>query len=134
MSFYRVNEKCNGCLACVQNCPAGALDYRDQGSLRQVLHNMSLCARCGNCWRICPQEAIEFQEMLTGRWEEVATMALVHCQVCGEPLYTSQVGKALADKVDKPIAALCPLHKKTVSLDVWKRVASGRTLAPEARK
>ena len=99
MSFYRVNEDCNGCLACVQNCPASALNYMDQGNNRKILHNMSLCARCGNCWRICPQEAIEFKHLLRGQWDEVANMDLVHCVVCGEPLYTSRFGKTLSEKL-----------------------------------
>jgi ferredoxin hydrogenase large subunit len=95
---------------------------------------MSLCARCGNCWRVCPEQAIEFEAMLSGRWEEVATMELVHCQVCGEPLYTSHFGQTLAQRVEKPIEALCPFHKKTAALDVWKRVSSGRGPEAEERK
>lgn len=126
MSFFKVNEKCNGCLACIQNCPANALNYMDQGTRRNILHNMSLCARCGNCWRICPQEAIEFQQILRGRWEEVVTMELIHCMVCGEPIYTTNFNKTLSKKLDRNVEALCPNHKKSVPLNVWKRVASGR--------
>ena len=79
MSFFRVNDKCNGCLACVQNCPASALDYVDQGNKRSLLHNMARCARCGNCWRVCPTQAIEFQHLLDGKWEEVTALNLVRC-------------------------------------------------------
>ena len=128
MSFFRVNEKCNGCLACVQNCPANALDYKDQGSNRKISHNMSLCARCGNCWRICPEEAIEFQQILTGRWDEVIAMELVHCTVCGEPVYTTNAAKTLSKKLDRKVAALCSDHQKKAPLSVWKRVALGRGL------
>ena len=49
---------------------------------------MSLCARCGQCWRVCPQQAIEFQHFLKSAWDEVVTLELVRCGVCGEPLYT----------------------------------------------
>ena len=55
MSYFRVNENCNGCLACVENCPASALDFVDQKSKRTLKHSMTQCARCGQCWRICPQ-------------------------------------------------------------------------------
>jgi ferredoxin len=126
MSFFNVNNNCNGCLSCVQNCPASALSYRDEESKRTLLHNMSLCARCGNCWRICPQKAVQFEEILNGVWDSVTTMELVHCAVCGEPLYTDTFKQALAGKVDYEVVTLCPLHKKTFSLDAWKHLASDK--------
>ena len=59
---------------------------------------MARCARCGNCWRICPQQAIEFQHMLTNQWDEVVVLDLIHCQVCEEPLYTSAFRETLREK------------------------------------
>jgi ferredoxin len=132
MSFLRVNEKCNGCLACVQNCPAGALNVVDQDNNRKISHNISFCARCGHCWRICPQEAIQFEKVLQGRWEEVIKLDLIHCRVCGEPIYTHKIRKALLRKLDKPMEALCPTHKQTAPLQVWKRLSPSRNQESEA--
>jgi ferredoxin hydrogenase large subunit len=134
MSFLTVNAQCNGCLACVQNCPAGALRAVDQGDQRTISHNISLCARCGHCWRICPQGAIQFETLLQGRWEEVVSLDLIHCQVCGEPIYTRPFRKELLRKVEKPIEALCPTHKQTVALQVWKQVSLSRNQETECKK
>lgn len=126
MSFFKVNEACNGCLACVQNCPAGALNYFDQDEKRKLLHNMSLCARCGHCWRICPQDAIEFKYLITGRFDLVKTLDLLHCRICGEPIYTTNLKDTVTHDNDRTIEALCPDHKGSASVDVWKKLASKR--------
>ena len=129
MPYFQVNDRCNGCLACVQNCPANALRAVDDGAHRTLSHNMTRCARCGNCWRICPQEAVEFDRLLRGQWDEAVSMELVHCRVCGEPIYTSRMGRNVAERLDKDIDALCPRHKRTVPLNLWKRIAASRETA-----
>jgi ferredoxin hydrogenase large subunit len=111
MSYFQVNEKCNGCLACVQNCPARALDFRDEGENRALLHNMARCARCLTCWRICPQGAVEFQHLLENRWDEVVTLKLIRCRVCGQPVFTDGLPGALDEKLVDLAEPLCPRHR-----------------------
>ncbi|MCP4688298.1 MAG: 4Fe-4S dicluster domain-containing protein [Desulfobacterales bacterium] len=116
MSYFQVNDKCNGCLACVQNCPANALKSVEESEKRTLLHNMARCARCGNCWRVCPREAIEFQHILKNEWDEVITLDLLLCEVCGEPIYTPEFGETLSEKLDEKVQTLCPRHKEALSL------------------
>ena len=126
MSFFKLNDNCNGCLACVQNCPASALNFFDKENSRKIMHNMSLCARCGHCWRICPQDAIEFKYLITGRFDLVKTLDLVHCEICGEPICTASLKDTVADATKKDIAARCPDHKGSEPVNVWKKLAGKR--------
>ncbi len=128
MSFFQVNDKCNGCLACVENCPACALSYVDKKKKRTLLHSMTLCARCGQCWRICPEEAIEFQHLLEGGWDEVVTLNLIRCRICGEPLYTAGFGEKLTEKLDEKIDPLCPKHRQPLSVKTWPHIGRGKTV------
>jgi len=114
MSYFRVNDRCNGCLACVQNCPASALDYEDLGNRRTLRHNMSLCARCGQCWRVCPQQAIEFQHFLKSAWDEVVNLDLVRCGVCGEALYTVSFQQTVTERRKGEVDPSCPKHRREV--------------------
>jgi ferredoxin len=122
MSSFIVNETCNGCLACVQNCPNRALDYRDHAGQRVLMHNMGLCARCGQCWRVCPEQAVEFRHLLESPWQEVVALALTQCRVCGEPVVTSDLGKKVSEKLRMPVEALCPAHRREKSLSAWARI------------
>lgn len=111
MSYFNVNHRCNGCLACLQNCPASALDAKDEGSKRTLLHNMTRCARCGTCWRVCPQDAIEFRHLLHNRWDTVVSLELIRCRICGEPVFTGNFGETLAEGVRQMAEPLCPRHR-----------------------
>ena len=112
MSYFRVNNNCNGCLACIENCPASALGFEDHNGQRTLKHNMTKCARCGQCWRVCPQEAIEFQHLLTGQWDDVATLDLVRCQICGKPIYTTAYQQKFISEAELSSHALCPQHRQ----------------------
>lgn len=112
MAYFVVNENCNGCLACVENCPANALSFHDNSESRTILHNMAKCVRCANCWRVCPQKAIEFQHFMENEWEEVTSLRLVRCRVCGEPIFTADLQETLTGKTGSDIDALCPKHRE----------------------
>lgn len=111
MPYLQVNDSCTGCLACVQNCPANALDFKDDGETRTLLHNMALCARCATCWRVCPHKAIEFRHLLENRWDEVVTLPLVRCRVCGEPVHTVRMVDTLTENLVNLADPYCPRHR-----------------------
>lgn len=112
MTYFRVNDQCNGCLSCVENCPANALDYKDEKEKRSIFHNMTRCARCGTCWRVCPQAAIEFQYLLENDWASVVSLNLMRCRVCSEPVYTTAFREFLEEKVGEIPETLCDTHRR----------------------
>lgn len=130
MSSFRVNEKCNGCLACVRNCPNRALDYRDHAGKRVLMHHMGLCARCGQCWRVCPEQAVEFRHLLESPWQEVAALGLTQCRVCGEPVYTFDYGRKVSEKLRMSAEALCPAHRREKGLSAWSRIRPASPPSP----
>jgi ferredoxin len=123
MSYFKVNERCTGCLACVENCPAAALSYANGKNSRKLLHNLIACARCGNCWRICPENAIEFQHLLKGGWDEVTSFKLARCSVCGAPIGTENQIYTLQNEHGQQVDALCLLHKAAAVSDSWYQAA-----------
>jgi len=112
MTYFQVNEKCNGCLACVQTCPARALEAVEQDGIQVLRHNMARCARCATCWRVCPQRAVEFQHMLENSWDNVVTHRLLRCELCGEVVHAEILKDSLDTRLLEMIEPLCLRHKQ----------------------
>ncbi len=122
MSSFRVNEKCVGCLACVENCPGRALAWTDAGGKRTLRHNLARCARCATCWRVCPHGAVEFGPLIEGGWDDVVSLDLVLCSECGASLCTTRMAAALDPKLAMQDWPLCDLHRA--------RLQAGRVVLP----
>jgi len=85
---------CIGCAACVQVCPAGALEFRDvtsDGSPRRVLTvRWDKCICCGQCERYCTTEKgihltneFDFAGFKPEDFEEKVEKDLLLCEACG---------------------------------------------------
>lgn len=51
---YFITDKCNGCLSCIKTCPQQCIDA-DRIPLAIKQEN---CLRCGNCYAVCPNQAV----------------------------------------------------------------------------
>jgi len=51
VSYYIEPEKCQACMICLKNCPAGAI----KGGKNQIhVINQAKCTKCGTCFDVCP--------------------------------------------------------------------------------
>jgi ferredoxin hydrogenase large subunit len=80
---------------------------------------MTKCARCGQCWRVCPERAIEFQHLLIGQWDDVVALDLVRCQICGEPLYSAAYQQKVLSEVNTSSEPLCAQHRQRQAASKW---------------
>jgi len=127
MGYFQVNDRCNGCMACVENCPATALRAVDRDGKRTLAHNMTRCARCGNCKRVCPNDAVEFQALIDSDcWDDFQALDLVCCEICGEPLFTVEFQKGLKASLSREAEPFCPRHREEVASVAGVHFAAGR--------
>jgi formate hydrogenlyase subunit 6/NADH:ubiquinone oxidoreductase subunit I len=95
---YYYEEKCIGCTACVNVCPAKALaftDAVDKDVMRRILTvRWDTCISCGHCQLNCPTEegiklSNEFDISATESRKDLfqtITKEMVCCEYCNEPI------------------------------------------------
>ncbi|MFQ5952415.1 MAG: 4Fe-4S dicluster domain-containing protein, partial [Candidatus Omnitrophota bacterium] len=105
------DEKCVGCLACVEVCPVEALGFEDSTDpddpKRTLFHYTDTCIFCGRCEAACiaDNEGIK----LSNDWElaffdrkeahETIDKELQLCEVCGDAITCKDHLKWVAEKI-----------------------------------
>jgi len=103
-------EKCIGCGACAEVCPADAIDKIDDLSVtppvRRLVRHDDICIFCGQCQALCTtEEGIECTneyELSTfdrSTCEVSIEKELLLCNMCGEVITTKDHLRWLADRL-----------------------------------
>ncbi|MCM8786590.1 MAG: 4Fe-4S dicluster domain-containing protein [Candidatus Omnitrophica bacterium] len=118
---YYYQDKCIGCTACVEVCPARALSFKDiveNGVAKRILKiNWDTCIECGQCQLNCPtKEGIklsnEFDISTTESRENL-------CQIIEKELVLCEFCKCIVackDHIIWTIKKLGPLYHSNTSL------------------
>ncbi len=105
------DEKCVGCLACVQVCPVEALDYKDETDSekpkRTLIHYTDTCIFCGQCEAACiaDNEGIKLSNdwdlafFDRGEAQETIEKELQLCEVCGDVIACKDHLKWISEKI-----------------------------------
>jgi len=102
-------KECVGCGACVEVCPAKALEMADdiKTGKRQIIHHYDICIFCGQCQANClTKKGIKLTQeydiaFLKDRDKQITSVEknLVFCEVCGEVITTIEHLRYLAKKL-----------------------------------
>lgn len=119
-------EKCNGCGACIPNCPEGAIQLID-GKARLI--SDLFCDGLGACLGHCPQGAITIEEREAEDYEEKKVMAnivkqgenvvkahLLHLKEHNQKKYLSQALEYLQENnIKVSLEKESAMHKEHIS-------------------
>jgi MinD superfamily P-loop ATPase len=62
---HLISEKCTVCANCIEACRFDAISETEEG---KILIDPISCEGCGVCSFVCPEEAIEMQNSISGEW------------------------------------------------------------------
>jgi ferredoxin len=98
-----VESRCTVCMACVSQCPGGALmEGGDRPQLKFVEDN---CIQCGMCARVCPEDAIApsprylFDGPQRRKVRVLKEEVPFQCVRCGKPFATHSVIRKITQKL-----------------------------------
>ncbi len=91
-------EKCIGCGACVEVCPARARELEDdlEKGIRHVVYLKDMCIFCGQCVTYCPTEAIrhtvdyDMTFLDKEQYRDEIEKELLFCERCGRVITTRE--------------------------------------------
>jgi len=98
-------QTCTLCMACVSQCPAGALLAGEQ--LPQLKFIEDKCIQCGLCARSCPEDAIAPSPRYLYDAGKRLQTRVIHeeqpflCSVCGKPFATRKMVDKMAQKLSQ---------------------------------
>jgi ech hydrogenase subunit C len=101
-------DKCIGCSACANVCPADAIEIEDGGAMRIVRFLRQACVFCATCQDVCPTKAVELRSGDLSWCREKrgskseATLPLAGCAICGRGFIPeAQIAWAMKTVSDK---------------------------------
>jgi len=97
------SDKCTLCLACVSQCPTGALNDRSDRPEINIVENA--CVQCGLCANTCPEQAIVLKPQFS-LGKQVLDQQPLHgedpfeCIECGRPFGVKSTIERIIEKLD----------------------------------
>lgn len=96
-------DKCTLCLACVSQCPTGALNDRSDRPEINIVENA--CVQCGLCANTCPEQAIVLKPQLSFGKQTLEQTPLhgedpFECIECGRPFGVKSTIERIIEKLD----------------------------------
>ncbi len=113
-------EKCSLCEVCVRRCKSGAVWSEQDGDTLVLLFRSELCDGCGDCVKICPEQAMTLvaSDAPPGGSGKEVLMAggMLRCTVCGNLFAASAKLEAAARRREDDAELVrdeCPLCRRT---------------------
>jgi ech hydrogenase subunit C len=132
-------DKCIGCSACANVCPADAIEVEDGRTARVVRFMRQACVFCASCQDVCPTKAVELRSgdaawcREKGGSKSEATLPLARCGICGGGFIPeAQIAWAMKSVSDK--RALTPADRAALQGRLGVCMTCRRGRIPDVRE